>query len=173
MNPIPINFSDRMIRRSLKFIKRLPSIILQPNEPSISDVLSPQQSTADEPETDKVEELSSPEVENFNSNLHPPFHNSNLHSSFPVNGEVLNGNWIFKEENLEQVCALVRKSFFLNSTFLSSILTFTFELRNVGNCLPHWVAQPPPLFDPMWNNDKSFLTMYVCSHMLVLDKTCK
>ena len=33
-------------------------------------------------------------------------------------------------------------------TIFFSISSFTFKLRNVGNCLPRWVAQPLPLFVP-------------------------
>ena len=49
-----------------------------------------------------------------------------------------------------QYIILLRNPSFIYSTILSSILSFTFKLCDVGDCLPHWVAQPWPLFDPLW-----------------------
>ena len=47
-------------------------------------------------------------------------------------------------------CSLLTPNFICNNqhffcTILSFILSFTFELHNVGDCLPRWVAQPRPI----------------------------
>ena len=44
----------------------------------------------------------------------------------------------------------IENYFFLDHLILHLEFYYFFELRDVGDCLPHSVAQPRPLFDPLW-----------------------